>query len=320
MNLTEALAQCSDSAIATRSANTARAYRNALKVFTEFLATQNIQLASSPETITMEHFIKFPAWLAHNQYSKKTIGVYLSGAKFFLDWLVINGTIKPDYHETLRYEKAVEQISRKRESRLPRIPEKGAVERIAAVLDQLNLPTPRRERNIALILFLMTTGCRNNEVVQLKVKDIDLVGLKALVVGKGNKERRVFFNSATAEALDRYWSARGFREKTQPAFARHDKGTGRKAQQLTTASVRNIVDEITALAGLDEGTFTPHYFRHAFAIKMLQQTHDLALVQDLLGHATPSATRIYAKIYPDELEKAHRGVWEESATEAEKGL
>jgi site-specific recombinase XerD len=43
---------------------------------------------------------------------------------------------------------------------------------------------------------------------------------------------------------------------------------------------------------------------------MLRETHDLALVQDLLGHASPASTRIYAKIYPDDLEKAHKQVWE----------
>jgi integrase/recombinase XerD len=310
MILSEAMNLSYESAISIRSFNTAKTYRFALKAFLEFLATQNIPDASPIEEINMEHFIRFPAWLAANKYSKKTINVYVAGVKFFLDWLVINGTISPDYSETLRYEMAVKQVSRKRESRLPRTPEKGAVEKIIGVIKSINEPTPRKERNIALILFLVTTGCRNNEVVQLRIKDIDLNGHKALVIGKGNKERRVFFNSAAAEALDKYWKVRGFREKNHPAFARHDKGTGNKIQKLTTTSVRNIVDEVTAVAGLDKGTFTPHYFRHAFAIKMLQETHDLALVQDLLGHSSPASTRVYAKIYPDDLEKAHKDVWE----------
>ena len=310
MMISEAIDLSYESAISTRSFNTARTYRYAFKAFMEFLDSQDVSNTSPIEILNMEQFIRFPAWLAINQYSKKTINVYLAGAKYFLNWLVINGTISPVYSETLRYEMAVKQISRKRESRLPRTPEKGAVEKIIEAVKSLNEPTPRKERDIALILFLVTTGCRNNEMVQLRIKDIDLAGHKALVVGKGNKERRVFFNSEAAESLDKYWSVRGFREKTHPAFARHDKGTGKKIQKLTTTSVRNIVDEVTAVAGLDKGTFTPHYFRHAFAIKMLQETHDLALVQDLLGHSSPASTRVYAKIYPDDLEKAHKEVWE----------
>jgi site-specific recombinase XerD len=311
MIVSEAMNLSYEGAISTRSFNTAKTYRFALKAFLDFLSSQKLSDTSLVEEINMEYFIRFPAWLASNNYSKKTINVYVAGAKFFLDWLVINGTISPIYSETLRYEMAVKQINRKRESRLPRTPEKGAVEKIIDAVRSSNEPTPRKERNIALIFFLVTTGCRNNEVVQLRIKDIDLNGHKALVIGNGNKERRVFFNSEAAEALDRYWTVRGFREKTHPAFARHDKGTGKKIQKLTTTSVRNIVDDVTAVAGLDKGTFTPHYFRHAFAIKMLQETHDLALVQDLLGHSSPASTRVYAKIYTDDLEKAHKEVWEE---------
>jgi site-specific recombinase XerD len=315
MILAEAFAECENQVYATRAVNTARSYKNAFKVLTQFFSDQNIDPDQSIDSVTMEYFIKFPGWLAQNNYSKRTIGVYLSGAKFFLDWLVIRGTLKPDYSETIRYQMAIKQINRKRESRLPRTPEKGAVERIVDVLNQLNLPSPRRERNIALILFLMTTGCRNNEVVQLRIKDIDLQAHTAVVVGKGNKERKVFFNSGTADALELYWKVRGYTDKKHPAFARHDKGTGKRISKITTTSVRKIVDEVSGLAGLSKGTFTPHYFRHAFAIKMLHETHDLALVQDLLGHASPTSTRVYAKIYPEELENAHRKVWESSSND-----
>jgi integrase/recombinase XerC len=315
MNIAEAFDLCDDTAIATRSTNTARAYKNGLNIFAQFLESQKLTLAEPIEQINMEHFIHFPAWLAHQGYSKKTMGVYIASAKFFLDLLVINGTLRPDYAETLRYEMAVKQINKKRESRLPRTPEKGAIEKIIKVLETYIVPNKERVkiialRNIALIWFLITTGCRNNEVVKLNVKDIDLFGRKTLVIGKGNKERRVFFNNTVAEALERYWMERGDRVKTDPAFARHDKGAGKKLKRLTTRSVQNIVDEIVMKAGLDKGSFTPHYFRHAFAITMLKETHDLALVQDLLGHASPASTRVYAKIYPDELEKAHRDVWE----------
>lgn len=317
LSISNALDFCNDQAVSTRSVNTARSYRNGLNVFAQYLESRKISLTEDVETVTMDHFIRFPAWLAGQGYSKRTSGVYLASAKFFLNWLVINGTIRPDYSETLRYEMAVKQIHQKRESRLPRTPDKGALESILEVLDNWQLPENKRERlismrNYALIWFLISSGCRNNEVVSLDVRDIDLPGQKALVMGKGSKERRVFFNSDAANALDKYWTERGRREKTHPAFARHDKGAGKRILRLTTRSVQNIVDDIVIEAGLDKGSFTPHYFRHAFAITMLRHTHDLALVQDLLGHASPASTRIYAKIYPEELERAHKEVWGEA--------
>lgn len=315
-SISNALDLCNDQAISTRSANTARSYRNGLNIFAQYLESKKIALTGSVDMITMDLFIRFPAWLAGQGYSKKTTGVYLASAKFFLNWLVINGTIRPDYNETLRYELAVKQIHQKRESRLPRTPDKGALESIISVLLSWQLPEQKREklismRNYAILWLLISSGCRNNEVVSLNIKDIDLVGQKALVVGKGNKERRVFFNKEAARAIEQYWTERGRREKTQPAFSRHDKGAGKKIQRLTTRSVQNIVDDVVVLAGLDKGSFTPHYFRHAFAITMLRHSHDLALVQDLLGHASPASTRIYAKIYPEELERAHKEVWGE---------
>ena len=324
INIAQAFDRCAESAIATRAANTARSYQTALKAFAQFLEENDTDLTLPITELHMEHFISFPAWLAYEGYSKKTLGVYISGAKFFMDWMVINGFLTPDYSETLRYEMAVKQIGRKRETRLPRTPEKGAVEKILKAISTLEIPNDNRGkliamRNKALILLLITAGCRNNEVAQLKIRDIDLSNRKALVIGKGNKERRVFFNRDAAEAINAYWRARGFHEKTHPAFARHDKGVGKRIEGLTTRTVRNIVDEITMLAGLEKGSFTPHYFRHAFAIKMLRETHDLALVQDLLGHASPASTRVYAKIYPDELEQAHRDVWESDWDNMDEG-
>ena len=315
MDIATALDLCSEDAATTRSVNTARSYRNGLNIFAQFLESKKVHLNSALESLSMDYFIRFPGWLAGQGYTKKTIGVYIASAKFFLDWLVINGTIRPDYSESLRYDMAVKQVNKRREFRLPRTPDKGALEKIIVVLNGWKIPDNKREkliamRNLAILWFLISSGCRNSELVGLSVKDIDLTGRKAVVTGKGNKERKVFFNGAAAESIDRYWLERGQREKTYPAFSRHDKGAGKLVLRITTRSIQNIVDDVATMAGLDKGSFTPHYFRHAFAITMLRETHDLALVQDLLGHASPASTRIYAKIYPDELERAHKEVWE----------
>lgn len=90
-------------------------------------------------------------------------------------------------------------------------------------------------------------------------------------------------------------------------FARHDKGAGKKRLPVTTATVRNVVDQVSKIAGIDQ--FTPHYFRHAFAINALEQSGNLALVQDLLGHKSPQTTRMYAKIYDEDLRAAHHRIF-----------
>jgi site-specific recombinase XerD len=71
-----------------------------------------------------------------------------------------------------------------------------------------------------------------------------------------------------------------------------------------------VVDSIAKLAGIDPAHWSPHYFRHAFAIEALRKTGNLATVQDLLGHSSPHSTRIYAKIYDEDLEAAYRDVFD----------
>jgi site-specific recombinase XerD len=132
-----------------------------------------------------------------------------------------------------------------------------------------------------------------------------------VVTGKGSKQRRAFFSKAAARALKDYWLARHNSEPTAPAFARHDLGNIKHGiERLTTATVRDVINHIAVFAGIEKALFSPHYFRHAFAIKLLSETQNLALVQDLMGHASPAATRVYAKIYPEDLRDAHREVFD----------
>ena len=307
MNIQQAIDKCVLMAHTDRSPNTAKAYKNGIDKFGESLERKGLTTADNVGTITLEQFIEFPAWLSSNKYSKQTLRVYTSGAKFFLEWLVIGGYIEPpDYKQSLRYQMAYRTVVRKHDSRFIRFPQRGEAEKMLAAVLVMEKKAPMLERDIAIIHFLYYTGCRNNEVAQLDITDIDMNDLSAVVVGKGNKERRVYFSQDVADKLRRYWELRGHSNPQEPVFCRHDRGVGKKIKRLTTTSIRNIVDDVCMVAGIDKGQFTPHYFRHAFAIKMLRETKNLSLLQDLLGHASPASTRVYAKIYPDDLKKAHQ--------------
>jgi site-specific recombinase XerD len=103
-----------------------------------------------------------------------------------------------------------------------------------------------------------------------------------------------------------YWELRTDTSKATPAFIRYDKNVGKRIARISTATIRQIVAHYTAIAGIEKGRFTPHSFRHSFALNMLRNTGNLAIVQDLLGHRSPQATRIYTTISNDELKKAHK--------------
>jgi len=294
----EAIQRCNEIVQYDRSRSTAKAYKNSLDLFEEMIGKNT--------EISMEHFIGYPAYLLKKGYSKSTIGVYLAAARYFLDWLVIEGYIMPGYEEMLRLKKAESGARRRRNAPMPRTPRKGDAEKMIQAVQEIEERSPRLERDIALIEFLSSTGCRNNEAAQLMIDGVDMAERSAVVVGKGSKERKVYFSASAAKALEVYWAARGYAEKMQPVFARHDKAAGKRVEKITTTSVRSIVAQVAERAGLGKGTFTPHYFRHAYAIKMLRETNNLAMVQDLLGHSTPNSTRVYAKIYPDELREAYQ--------------
>jgi site-specific recombinase XerD len=307
MNIHEAIEQCLISANAIRAKNTARAYNNGLVTLEAYLETRLSPYPAPLEQLSIEHLVLYPEWLAAQGYAKKTISTYIAGVVFFIRWLVLRDYLKPTYSESIKIQEAMQIVRSKRETRLPRFPARDAADKMIEAVRVMSEESPRKERNIALILFLASTGCRNNEIVQLRVKDLDMQDCSTVVIGKASKERRVWFSQSAANALGLYWRARGWSNGNDPVFARHDRGVGEKHKPITTSTTRTIVDNVSAIAGIEE--FTPHYFRHAFAIKMLAETHDLALVQDLLGHTNPAATRVYAKIYPEDLQRAHRDVF-----------
>ena len=308
MDIKDALQECLLDAGNSRAKHTAHAYGCALKLFQEYLEGNNIKMSDPVTSITVTHFIRFPAWLLRHDYSKRTVSLYISGSNFLLEWLVIQGILEPTYSETIRLKAASKSAVSMREFPLPRWPKRDDVSKMLEAVHEINEPTPRLERDIALVEVLACTGCRANEIAQLNVKDINMIERSAIVTGKGSKQRYVFFNKSAIAALKAYWFARGYSAGDDPVFARHDKGAGDKHIGITTRTIQKVVNDVLMLAGIDK--FTPHYFRHGFAIKTLNETDNLAMVQDLLGHASPHSTRVYAKIYPEDLQRMHRKVFD----------
>lgn len=197
-----------------------------------------------------------------------------------------------------------------------------------------------RLRNIALLETLKSTGARVSEICGLTRADLDNTNQRARVVGKGSKERWVYFSAVAWTALDEYLAARAVplatrtsstnsdvsnkesnpirpvrrRERasevdSQPLFARHDRGAGvKQLKPLAPRSIENMLWQLVEEAGL-QTYITPHKFRHWFATRILAATGDLATTQDLLGHASPTTTRIYAQVSEQKKQNAHRQVF-----------
>jgi site-specific recombinase XerD len=94
-------------------------------------------------------------------------------------------------------------------------------------------------------------------------------------------------------------------------FAHHDAVVKKKHLHLSTSGMRKIVEAIATEVGVPN--FHPHLFRHRFGVTLFKETGNLAVVQDLMGHASPASTRIYAKIAASDLQEAHGQVWGKAA-------
>jgi integrase/recombinase XerC len=188
--------------------------------------------------------------------------------------------------------------------RLPkRLPRHLSVDAVTALLEAPDASTDVGCRDRAMLEMLYGTGCRCSEVVGLHVEDLDLAEGSARVMGKGSKERIVFFGTKARRALDAYLVVRGRwrqakhlrdAERGGPLFC-NARGT-----RLSDRSVRRLVSQHVRQAALAAGV-SPHALRHSFATHLLDQGADLRDIQELLGHASLRTTQKYTHVSASKL-------------------
>lgn len=138
-------------------------------------------------------------------------------------------------------------------------------------------------RDKALVQFLLSTGCRISEVCALDRDSLDFHEMEVKVLGKGDKERTVFFDDVTAMLLKRYFAER--KDDSPALFA--GKGTGR----MTPGGVRAKLNKIADRAGV-ENVF-PHKFRRTLATTLIDRGMSIQEVASILGHDKLDTTMKY---------------------------
>jgi site-specific recombinase XerD len=307
-----------------RSVHTVEAYTTALRHFQAYCAEVQKPAEQMLVTdLTPDMVLSFIRWLqASNPVSPSTQDNYLTALSRFYRWLLLEEKATYSTADYARLQERLEDVRGRRPPRpLPHVPAEEAVQALLAAAYATPLPqnpnsingrraTLRRLRNIALLEALRTTGARVGELAALHRGDLDYERQAAVVTGKGRKQRLVFFDDTAWGILTHYLKVRadgvsGRSLGSLPLFARHDRGAGEQILPLTTNTIRSVLSDLCNLAGLDQ-SITPHLLRHRFATRVLGATHDLAATQDLLGHASPTTTRIYAKLTDEDTAEAHR--------------
>lgn len=144
-------------------------------------------------------------------------------------------------------------------------------------------------REEALLEFLVSTGCRLSEVVDSNKEDINWHEKSLFVVGKGDKERKVYFSTKAKVLLQKYILSR--KDDTPSLFVASKAPHGRLSGRSIERDLKKIADRM----GTEKSIF-PHLLRHTFATSNLNSGMSLPVLQHLLGHEEPSTTQIYAEL------------------------
>lgn len=262
--------------------HTLTAYRRDLEALWHFLSGQGLKDWHSLDEATLE------IWLGQCReqgLSLRSLQRRLSALRCFYDWLQPQGLAGS--HPARHY-----RLKRPRQD-LPRVLD---VDRIQQLLDADPPAAPAAAalwcRDRAMLELLYSSGLRLSELAGLSLRDLDLPAGLLTVTGKGGKTRVLPIGRLALAAL-RDWLA------LRPDFLRGDEpGTVFLSQQGRPLHPRSIQARLAHQArrtGLDRHVH-PHLLRHSFASHLLESSHDLRAVQELLGHSDIRATQVYTHL------------------------
>lgn len=230
----------------------------------------------------------------NNEYnknsSKSTISRKLSSLRTFYNYLLKKGEIDINYFANIK--------NPKKEKSLPKYVKGNDIDKMFEVPDT---NTKFGQRNLLIMRLLYATGLRISELINIKIKDINIKERTIKVLGKGSKERIVVFGNNGKECLEEYLN-HGYKElntkNSEYLFLNKD------GSKLTDRYVRKMLDDVIIKASIKMHV-SPHMLRHTFATEMLNNGADLVSVKDLLGHSSLETTSIYTHVSDDMLKKVY---------------
>ncbi|MBU5590672.1 tyrosine recombinase XerC [Clostridium sp. MSJ-4] len=169
------------------------------------------------------------------------------------------------------------------------------------LLASMNIKEKYYERDYCIITLFLNCGLRLSELCSINLSKIK--GDTLSIVGKGNKERTVYLNKITLNAIENYLKVRDVSKVSD-----EDKDAlfiSSKNRRINKRSVERIVKKHIEVAGLDVEKYTPHKLRHTAATLMYKHGNvDIRSLQEILGHENISTTQIYTHVDDERLREA----------------
>lgn len=262
-------------------------YKHDIVEYLEYVESENLEFKSIEYSD-----IRF--YLMHLKDKKKddntSINRKLSSLRGFYKYMANEGIVKTNVFSLVN--------GPKKSKKLPRYFEYSELEELFNVPD---IRTPLGQRDSLILEMLYATGVRVGELVNIKVKDIDLGRKNIIILGKGNKERYVTYGEYCEDILKTYLKDGRLSlnvKNSDYLFLNNNGGC------LTDRGVRFILEKLIQKTSINKN-ISPHMIRHSFATHLLNEGCDLLTVQKLLGHESIKATQIYTHVTTDRLKEVY---------------
>lgn len=257
------------------SQHTVIAYKNDLNSFQSFCLNE-----FDDDDILNVNYQQIRNWivdLVNQEVSNRTINRKISSLKSFYKYLQKTKQIESSpliKHQALKIAKRVQVPFSKNEIEKVINFDEG-IEDFEAV------------RNKLIVELLYSTGMRRNELINLKVSDIDYNNQIVKVLGKRNKERYIPLLKSVIKSLHKY---EGFRSdiKTNESYLLLTKKGKKVYDTLVYRIINNYFSSVSSKVKK-----SPHVIRHSFATHLLNEGADLNSVKELLGHSSLASTQVY---------------------------
>ena len=256
------------------SHHTITAYQNDLNSFQTFCDQE-----FGKESIATVNYAQIRNWivsLVNAKISNRTINRKVSSLKSFYKFLQKTKQIEASplvKHQALKVLKQVQVPFSEKE--------------IFNVLDAFDEGDFESVRNKLMVELFYSTGMRRNELINIKMTDIDYVNETVKVLGKRNKERYIPLLKTVKESLLKYGVIRETIEINEPYLFLTKNGK----KIYDTLVYRTINNYFSAVSSKVKKS--PHVIRHSFATHLLNEGADLNAVKELLGHSSLASTQIY---------------------------
>lgn len=268
---------------------TVNAYKKDIETFLNFVNEED-----QTTTIKEVHYSQIRSWiisLVQKDITNRSINRKISALNSFYKFLlkIEEVNLNPlSKHKALKTSKKVQIPFSEKE--------------IATVLDQINHDQDFEGlRNKLIIELFYSTGIRRIELINIKLKDVDLINKTVKILGKRNKERIIPLLPMIVNSVNSYKLERN---KLEIITDNEYLFLTKKGVKIYETLVYRIINDYFSKAS-SKVKKSPHILRHSFATHLLNEGAELNAVKELLGHSSLAATQVYTHNSIAELKKVY---------------